>query len=174
MTSSRSPLPASPAALTDKDRGFMQRVLELAMESRNRGRHPFAAIVVDGQGRIVAECFNNSMPPEGDPTQHAERLAAAAAASRLTLRELAASTLYTNAEPCAMCAGAVYWCNIGRVVYAMSEEDLLQLTGSHEENPTLSLPCREVFARGQRVVEVLGPLPEFEEQAKQAHLGFWS
>ena len=70
-----------------------------------------------------------------------------------------------------MCAGAVYWSGISRVVYALSEERLLDLTGNHPENATLSLPCREVFARGQRRIEVIGP--ELEEEAAAAHVGFW-
>jgi tRNA(Arg) A34 adenosine deaminase TadA len=69
--------------------------------------------------------------------------------------------------------GAIYWCNIGRVVYAMSEERLLELTGSHPENPTLSLPCRTVFASGQRPTVVVGPLPEMEQEAAAPHVGFW-
>jgi len=70
-----------------------------------------------------------------------------------------------------MCAGAVYWSGIDRVVYALSETRLLAITGSHAENPTLALPCREVFARGQRNIEVLGPL--IEEEAARVHAGFW-
>lgn len=165
---------APAGAASEQDRIFMQRTLALAWRSRERGRHPFAAIVVDGDGRVVAEAMNNSMPPEGDPTQHAERLAAAEAARALTPEALAGCTLYSNAEPCAMCAGAIYWCGIGRVVYAMSEQALLRLTGNHPENPTLSLPCREVFARGQRAVEVIGPMPELAGEAAQAHEGFWN
>ena len=57
------------------------------------------------------------------------------------------------------------------MVYALSEEKLGMLTGNHPENPTLSLPCREVFARGQRKVEVVGPL--LEDEAAEPHLGFW-
>jgi tRNA(Arg) A34 adenosine deaminase TadA len=160
--------------LTAIDRQILQQVLELAVRSKEKGRHPFAAIVADADGNIVAECGNNAMPPEGDPTQHAERLAAAEAARKLPPAKLAACTLYTNAEPCAMCAGAIYWCNIGRVVYAMSERHLLQLTGNHPENPTLSLPCRDVFASGQRNVSVVGPVEEFVAQATEPHIGFWS
>ena len=111
------------------------------------------------------------MPPEGDPTQHAELVAAARAAKKLSPEELADCTLYTSAEPCAMCAGAVYWTGIGRVVYALSEHKLLGLTGHHPENPTFALPCREVFARGQRKVEVIGPL--LEDEASEPHKGFW-
>lgn len=70
-----------------------------------------------------------------------------------------------------MCAGAVYWSGIGRVVYALSETMLRSLTGNHPENPTLALPCREVFARGQRAIAVVGPL--LEEEAAIPHQGFW-
>ena len=71
-----------------------------------------------------------------------------------------------------MCSGAIYWTNIGRVVYALSEHALLKLTGDHPENPTLSLPCREIFARGQRQIAVLGPL--LEDEAAVPHHGFWT
>jgi tRNA(Arg) A34 adenosine deaminase TadA len=85
---------------------------------------------------------------------------------------LGRATLYSSAEPCAMCAGGIYWSGIGRVVYALSEHRLLEITGAHPANPTLSLPCREVFARGQRHIEVLGPL--LEDEAAEVHRGFWA
>lgn len=74
-------------------------------------------------------------------------------------------------SPRLMCAGAVYWAGLGRVVYALSEARLLTLTGDHPANPTLALPCREVFARGQRAIVVVGPL--LEDEAAAPHLGFW-
>jgi tRNA(Arg) A34 adenosine deaminase TadA len=159
--------------LNVRDERFLRYALQVALRSKASGRHPFGSIVVDEHDNIVAECFNNSMPPEGDPTQHAERLVAAEAACKLTPEALSRCTLYTSAEPCAMCAGAIYWCNIGRVVYVMSELTLLELTGDHPENPTLSLPCREVFARGQRKVEVIGPVLALTEEAAVPHIGFW-
>jgi tRNA(Arg) A34 adenosine deaminase TadA len=70
-----------------------------------------------------------------------------------------------------MCAGAIYWTGIGRVVFALRETGLMQYTGSHEQNPTLDLPCREVFARGQRPVAVAGPA--IEDEAGKVHEGFW-
>jgi tRNA(Arg) A34 adenosine deaminase TadA len=149
----------------------LKHAIALAGQSRAQGRHPFAALVVGNDGRVLAEAFNNSLPPQGDPTQHAELRAAQLAARAAAPEVLAGATLYTSAEPCAMCAGAIYWCGIGRVVYALSEERLLRLTGDHPENPTFSLPCREVFARGQRKVEVKGPM--LEDEAAVAHAGFW-
>lgn len=154
------------------DRSHLERAIERSLVSRQQGKHPFAALVVASGGRVLAEAGNNSLPPDGDPTQHAELRAAQMAARSVGAETLSGATLYSSAEPCAMCAGAIYWCGIGRVVYALSEHRLLELTGSHPENPTFSLPCREVFARGQRRVEVVGPC--LEEEAAKAHEGFWS
>ena len=83
----------------------------------------------------------------GDRTAHAERLLASRAARAYELEFLASCTLYTSAEPCAMCSGAIYWAGIGRVVYGQTEKALKAQTGAHEENPTLDLPCEIVFAR---------------------------
>lgn len=166
-------MPEQTTTLSAFDQRLLRAALAAAEHAKAAGRHPFGAIVADEHGNVVAEAGNNAMPPEGDPTQHAERLAAAQAAQTLSPEQLARCTLYTSAEPCAMCAGAIYWCNIGRVVYAMSEGKLLELTGSHPENPTLSLPCRQVFASGQRPTVVVGPVPEMEQEAAAPHAGFW-
>ena len=165
-----TPDPAG-GSLSARDLELLRQSIALSRESMLRGKHPFAAIVADASGAIVSCAGNNSMPPDGDPTQHAELGAAAQAARRLTLDALAECTLFSSAEPCCMCAGAIYWTGIGRVVYALSETVLLGLTGNHPENPTLSLPCREVFARGQRRVDVIGPL--LQEEAAEPHRGFW-
>jgi len=158
--------------LSARDLELLRQSIELSEESKQRGRHPFAALVADEHGNVVVTAGNNSMPPEGDPTQHAELVAAARAAQQLSPEQLAKCTLYTSAEPCCMCSGAIYWTGIGRVVYALSEHALLGLTGDHPENPTFSLPCREVFVRGQRRVEVVGPL--LEDEAAKPHVGFWN
>lgn len=162
---------ANTRAVTELDMRLLRQAIALSAESRARKRHPFAALVADRQGNVWVECFNDSKPPTGDPTCHAERLAAAQAVRILRPEQLAECTLYSSAEPCAMCAGAIYWCGIGRVVYGLSEAHLLTLTGDDPENPTLSLPCREIFARGQRQVEVWGPL--LEEEAAVPHHQFW-
>jgi tRNA(Arg) A34 adenosine deaminase TadA len=153
---------------TRQDHDFLTRVFALAQRSRAEGHHPFAAIVVGADGTVIAEAMNDSST---DRTAHAEMNALRAASRRHGPAELAGATLYSNAEPCAMCAGGTYWSGVGRVVYGMSEKSLLALTGSDPENPTLSLPCREVFARGQRPTEVIGPLRE--DEARAAHRGFW-
>ncbi len=147
---------------------MLRRVIALALRSREEGNHPFAAIVVDGKGNVLAEAMNDS---HADCTGHAELVAVRAASSKFNAAHLREATLYSSAEPCAMCAGAIYWSGVSRVVYALSEQRLLSLTGNHPENPTLSLPCREVFARGQRAIEVVGPM--LEDEAAVPHKDFW-
>ena len=157
--------------VSEKDLAFLRQAIELAREARSDGRHPFGALIVNEFGETVAAALNNAVRPNGDPTQHAETLACADAAKRLSEAELAKCTLYTSTEPCAMCAGAIYWIGLGRVVFGLSETGLMRYTGSHEENPTLDLPCREVFAKGQKKIAVSGPL--LEEEAGAVHEGFW-
>jgi tRNA(Arg) A34 adenosine deaminase TadA len=155
----------------DDDLLFLRRAIALAERARANGRHPFGALIVARPGEVLAAAENRAIGPDCDATGHAELEAVRAASRHNSLEALAGATLYSSAEPCAMCAGAIYWSGIGRVVYALSETRLLGLTGNHPENLTLRLPCREVFARGQRAVEVIGPL--LEDEAAAAHAGFW-
>jgi tRNA(Arg) A34 adenosine deaminase TadA len=152
------------------DEDLLRRAFAVAKRAQDRGNHPFGAILVDPDGEVLLEAENNLFPAR-DMTAHAERLLATEASRKYTLEELAQCTMYTSAEPCAMCAGAIYWVGIGRVVYGLSEARLKQMTGAHPENPTLSLPCRTVFAAGQRPVEVVGP--HLEDEAAAQHVGVW-
>jgi tRNA(Arg) A34 adenosine deaminase TadA len=161
----------SSESLTVREEALLRRAIELAREARADGRHPFGSLIVNAADEVVVEPRNNAVRPAGDPTQHAELLACAAAGKLLSYEELTACTLYTSTEPCAMCAGAIYWTGIGRVVYALPETGLLRYTGNDLENPTLDLPCREVFARGQRSTVVEGPF--LEDEAGAVHEGFW-
>ena len=102
-----------------------------------------------------------------DTVNHAESTLARIAASNFTPDYLAECTLYTAVEPCCMCSGTIYWANIGRVVYAMTEEKLLQCTGNHNENPTMSVSAAYVFAHGQKNIELIGPITELEQETVQ-------
>ena len=149
---------------------FLRLTFALAEKSRREGNHPFAAILVGPDGEVLMEAMN-AFGIEGDSTGHAERVLMTRASVAYGADFLAGCTMYANAEPCAMCAGAAYWAGIGRVVHGMSERALKALIGPHPENLTLDLPCRNVFAAGQREVEVIGPL--LEEESAKAHEGFW-
>lgn len=152
---------------------YLRRAIEVSKQSRAAGNTPFGALLVDAEGNILMEQQNIEIT-EHICTGHAETTLAARASQAYSREFLSHCKLYTTAEPCAMCAGAIYWANIGRVVYGMTERRLLQLTGSNEQNPTFDLPCREVFARGQRHIEVIGPIPEVEEEAAAVHVGYWN
>jgi tRNA(Arg) A34 adenosine deaminase TadA len=143
---------------------FLRRAFEVARRAQRNGNHPFGAILVGPDGRVLIETENGYLP-DRDLTGHAERLLATQACKTHAADLLARCTIYASAEPCAMCAGAIYWSGIGRVVYGLSERRLKQITGNHPENPTLDLPCRTVLAAGQRPVEVVGPLLEGEAAA---------
>jgi len=156
---------------TTRDEALLRRAFAVAAKARGGGDHPFGCLLAGPDGAVLMEQGNGYTSEGRDRTAHAERLLASRAARELPLDVLARATLYSSAEPCAMCAGAIYWAGIGRVVYGQSERGLKEQTGAHEENPTLDLPCREVFAAGQRATEVVGPMLEDEAAALQA--GYW-
>ena len=170
MPSSGSIPPERPASPALDDETLLRRSFDVARRAREHGSHPFGAILAGPDGEVLIECENGYLPDK-DMTGHAERLLATQAGKTYDPKFLARCTLYTSAEPCAMCAGAIYWVGIGRVVFGMTERALKDLTGNHAENPTLDLPCRVVFAAGQRPVEVIGPL--LEEEAAALHAGAW-
>jgi tRNA(Arg) A34 adenosine deaminase TadA len=149
---------------------FLRRSFAVAQRAHANGNHPFGCILVSETGEVLLEVENGYLP-DRDMTAHAERLLASRASKQFAPDMLSGCTLYTSAEPCAMCAGAIYWVGIGRVVYGLSERRLKAMTGAHAENPTLDLPCRTVFAAGQRTVEVIGPL--LEDEAAAIHFGVW-
>ena len=132
------------------------------------GHHPFGAVLVAADHSTVLLRQGNV-----DAVNHAEAVLAREAARLFTPGQLWGCTLYTTVEPCAMCAGTQYWAHIGRVVYGMAESRLLAITGNHADNPTLDLPCREVFARGQKAIDVIGPVAAVEAEIAALHLDFW-
>jgi tRNA(Arg) A34 adenosine deaminase TadA len=164
------PTAGPPVDLTAEDEKFLLAAIEIAARSRREGNHPFGALLVlDGSAVLEA---GNTVVTEQDATGHAETNLVRLATRTYARDELARATLFTSTEPCAMCAGAVYWSGIGRVVYALGEDELLALTGANDENPTMALPCREVFAAGQRPIDVFGPC--LRERAAAVHEGFWN
>jgi tRNA(Arg) A34 adenosine deaminase TadA len=153
------------------DAWFLRLAFGVARAARDAGAHPFGCVLVAADGTVMMEQGNGYLTEGLDMTAHAERLLATRASKAHRPSELARCTLYVSAEPCAMCAGAIYWAGIGRVVFGQSERDLKDQTGNHDENPTLDLPCREVFKAGQRPVEVVGPM--LAEEAAALQDGFW-
>ena len=161
-------IPSSTEPTPEQMVRHIRRTNQVALQARESGHHPFGAILVaPDQETVLLEQGNL------DTVNHAESVLLRLAATTFSPADLWNCTLYTTVEPCAMCAGTQYWANVGRLAYGLSETRLLQLTGNHPQNPTLNLPCREVFSRGQKTIQVWGPFAEVEAEIAALHQGFW-
>ena len=154
--------------LADQVAAMLDRAQALARRAMDAGHHPFGALLVGADHATVLMEQGNV-----DSVNHAEAVLARDAARRFSPSELWPCTLVTTVEPCAMCAGTQYWANIGRTVFGIAEKSLLAITGNHAENPTLDLPCRHVFARGQKDVRVIGPVAAVAEPIVAMHKRYW-
>jgi len=150
------PSGAGPSHPDPADLAPLRRAIALAADAVDAGDLPFGAVLVGGRGSVLLERRNSAITGR-DCTAHAETALARDASARYAPAELAGATLYASCEPCAMCAGAIYWAGIGRVVYAMGEAEVHTLLRERYGDDVLALPCRAVFAAGNRVVDVAGP-----------------
>ena len=141
---------------------------DVARDAAAHGHHPFGAVLFGPDDRVLMRQGNL------DAVRHAESELARRAAAAYPADYLWRCTLVTTFEPCAMCAGTIYWANIGSVVYGVEETKLLALTGASEENPTMSLSSRTVFGSGQKKIAVHGPFPEIEDELIEPHRTFWT
>ena len=96
------------------DEYFLRRTFDVARRALAHGNHPFGAVLVDQNRTVLIEAENGYMPKH-DGTAHAERLLATQACTTVSPDILEHATLYSSAEPCAMCAGAIYWAGIGQI-----------------------------------------------------------
>jgi tRNA(adenine34) deaminase len=106
--------------LSPADTEHMRSALELARRAAAQGEVPIGAVLTDPQGRVIARAGNATIT-QGDPTAHAEMLCLRQGARELGNYRLGGCTLYVSLEPCAMCAGAVVWARLARVVFAASD-----------------------------------------------------
>jgi tRNA(Arg) A34 adenosine deaminase TadA len=150
------------------DIAHLRRCLELARAARAEGNEPFGSLLVGSDGSVLIELTNTV--GNGDVTGHPELALAAWASQHMTTEERAGATLYTSCESCAMCAGGQYWAGIGRLVFALSGEQLGSMVP--DGVPTLELSSRDVFARGNVPIEVVGPCEELEAEARAVFDGF--
>ena len=150
--------------MTGADEGLVRQVIALAREAREAGNHPFGSLLVlDGAVVLTAR---NTVHTDRDPTAHAETNLVAEAIRRLSPDEIARSVLYTSCEPCAMCAGKMYWAGIRTMVYALPAAELARLAGG-----SFLVPCRDLFTRAKDRVAVIGPV--LVDEARVVHEGYW-
>jgi len=141
------------------DQRLLRAAIALSARARDAGNQPYGALLADAQGRVLLEAVNTQVI-DRDCTGHAELNLMRDASPRFTREQLAACTVYASGEPCPMCAGALYWSGVGRVVFGLSIESMTALGGPDADE--LSLHAADVLASGVRPVEVIGPALEDE------------
>lgn len=102
------------------DEYFMMRALKEAKRAYEEDEIPIGAIVVIDE-KVVAHGYNMT-EKLNDPTAHAEMIALTSAFNLLGSKYLPGATLYVTVEPCLMCAGAIYWSKLGKIVYGADDE----------------------------------------------------
>lgn len=147
------------------DEKWIQETIRLAIEARERGDEPFGALLVHNGASILTA--RNAIHTDQDHTQHAELRLISKGSRQLDPDFLADSTLYTSTEPCAMCAGAIYWSGIRRMVFGVAAATLEERTGGSG----LHQPSRQVLGSASRQIEIVGPI--LESAAWSAHDGYW-
>lgn len=136
-----------------RDNELLRRAISLAEEAGHRGNRPFGAVVATPDGVVLAE-GRNEVAESGVLTSHAELTALARATDAGLLADLAGATVYASGEPCPMCAAAMVWAGVGRIVFAAAEPDFDAIIGGH---PRFALRCSEVIAASDADIAVSGP-----------------
>lgn len=156
---------------TPADRARLAETIADSRIARNMGRFPFAAQIVARDGTVLARSIN-SVHADCDPTAHAEVAAIREAAKRTGRPDgLAGATIYASGEPCAMCAGAIHWSGLSRLVFAVGEERLTRLYGNDPRLVPLRVTARQVLLWTGAQVDVIGPC--LEDEGGEVHEGFW-
>lgn len=142
--------------LSERDSTYLRQAIGWSRVARDRGNRPFGAVVVSEDGRVLAEAWCNT-GETGDCTGHAETNAVRQLSPVVDRETLSRSTLYSSAEPCVMCAGAIFWSNIGRVVFGIDAVRLRVFRGGRAEQRDAELSCRDVFNVSPHPIECIGP-----------------
>ena len=159
-----------PTSINDTDGTYLRQAIVWSCTARARGNRQFGAVVVGAGGELLAEAYCNTTET-GDCTGHAETNAVRQLSPRVGRDALAKATLYSSAEPCVMCAGAIYWANIGRVVYGIDAVRLRVFRGERLDQRDAELFCRDVFNSSPHPIDCVGPA--LIEESSTSHQGAW-
>ena len=160
----------TPTELNPTDAEYMRQANRWAMTARQRGNRPFGAVVVSGAGEVLMEAHCNTTET-GDCTGHAETNAVRQLSPKVSREVLVTSTLYSSAEPCVMCAGAIFWSGIGRVIFGFDAVRLRVFRGEVAGQKDAELSCRDVFDASPQPIECIGPV--MLDECSAPHIGFW-
>jgi len=156
--------------LSKQDEQGLRLSFQQALRARDHGNHPFGAVLQDANGTPILAA-ENSVVTQHDVTGHAELNLVRLASRDVPAARLRDSTLYCSSEPCPMCAGAIVWANVRRVVYGLGMVEIYTVAKMPPDLPALHLGSRAVFSAAPYPIEVLGPA--LEAEARAVHAGFW-
>ncbi|MDH0899132.1 nucleoside deaminase [Comamonas aquatica] len=156
--------------VAERDATYMRQAIALSRTARQRGNRPFGSVIVAPDGTVLGAGWNSN-GESGDCTAHAEVQAIREACQRHDRTALEQATLYASGEPCVMCAGAIFWANIRRVVYGIDDQRLRVFRGERLDQRDVELSCRDVFRAAPFAVECTGP--SLVDEASQPHVGAW-
>jgi tRNA(Arg) A34 adenosine deaminase TadA len=159
-----------PADIDATDSLYLRQAIAWSCVARARGNRPFGAVVVSQDGKLLTEAYCNTTET-GDCTGHAETNAVRQLTPFIGRDVLAHATLYSSGEPCVMCAGAIFWSGIGRVVFGIDAVSLRVFRGERSEQRDAEMSCRDVFAASPHPIECIGPA--LLQESSAPHIGFW-
>lgn len=149
--------------IDERDEQFLRRAFSVARRSRANDNYPFGSILVSEGGEVLLEA-ENTVVSENDCAGHAEVNLMREAVRRVDPSVLSRAVVYASAEPCPMCAGALFWGGVRRLVYGLSKSRASEVEREKQAGPQLLLECRAVLAAGERAIKVEGPALEHEAE----------
>jgi len=159
-------------ALDPSQAALLRRAIALADQSARTGNRPFGAVLARADGTVVAEANAQDSHDTRDWTAHSEMTALRRASALLSWDDLGECTLYASAEPCPMCAGAIYWCNVSTLIFAASEPAIRALRGGHPRAAGIPIAAATILGAAPRPITVIGPA--LEGEALSAHTRYWA
>lgn len=147
-------------AFSEQGHAAMRLAIEASRQALAAGDNPFGATLASAEGAVLFTARNNQNTTR-DCTGHAEMVLVRDASAALGPHALRGATVFASGEPCAMCAGAMFWAGIARVVYAAAQDDIAQALGG----PQLATPCADLLSQARPPVAVQGGLLRSEAAA---------
>ena len=134
---------------TELDHTAMRLAIAASRTALAAGDRPFGATLVSPQGEVLMTAANNQVTTD-DVTGHAEMVLVRQASARFGAQALRGATVYASGEPCAMCAGAMFWAGVGRVVFGATGQDIADALGG----PALRSSCATLLGQSTPSVRV--------------------
>jgi tRNA(Arg) A34 adenosine deaminase TadA len=138
--------------ITAADKTFLRRAIAIAANAVTLGDAPYGSLLAGADGTILAEA-HNTVRRDNDITAHPELKLARWAARELDPDTAARTTMYTSCQPCTMCAGGLVRSGLGRVVYALSTEQLIELNPESGDWPTITHDGPALFDEARAPIE---------------------